>query len=754
MSKNINLYELLNSSIQSSQKSEINFSNLYELLRAILDRLETRIQGGQESDLEELQPPDQVDPASPLKPSLTPAGPGSSLQSGKYPQEASDVEPVTKSISAPSGPQQPQTGQIPAGPTMSPNASSSESHQETTVSMRNFSRLEERFDKLEALVESLKEEKEDPLLKLLRELINRRVDSSRNQTDQLTPQGALTDPQMTEREELDALEELLMNPASTEAASGSVDPDGGACHELRQQICSVRRSVQSLGDDMKQMKAQQASIEERMADQQLQDQERRNSGLRDPSTPIRSSHTPAAPGPVSGPTLKDVADAQPASKAPSGPQQQRRPKTGQKSAGPTMSPNTRSSESYQEDLNRLTERMADQQLQDQERRNSGLRDPSTPTRSSHTPAAPGPVSGPTLKDVTDLSRLTGRLNKLEALVASLREEKVDRSQLKHLRELVKKREHSASVDAPVNLPEQLEQQEALIEQLMSDRDRDAELVNDLQRALLQLQAEFESLLETTSCLQEDSIQKQSYIEELYKTTEELEENKADKNVLESVTNIDQSTLDSKVSHMQFDSVIEALNGLFQELLNKVTGQEQDWHKVICRLSSEMDCKLNRMEFDPVKTQLEERWEGINKKLQDQEAPECDDAAALRRQLVSRLNCLSCDRPVVHNSLEPNSEVMFSPCLFDKSFPRRAFKPQDKFPHHNRSKYSFKLRDCRYPAVSRGCGGKSTIVTRPVLFSDLKEMRDKRRRVWRNLPHPISQDTEESSSSLNVESAKT
>lgn len=56
---------------------------------------------------------------------------------------------------------------------------------------------------------------------------------------------------------------------------------------------------------------------------------------------------------------------------------------------------------------------------------------------------------------------------------------------------------------------------------------------------------------------------------------------------------DKSALDSKVSRLQFDSATEQLNTMFHELLNKVTDQEQDWHKVIDKLSTEMECKVER-----------------------------------------------------------------------------------------------------------------------------------------------------------------
>ncbi|MEQ2180192.1 hypothetical protein GOODEAATRI_033186, partial [Goodea atripinnis] len=115
---------------------------------------------------------------------------------------------------------------------------------------------------------------------------------------------------------------------------------------------------------------------------------------------------------------------------------------------------------------------------------------------------------------------------------------------------------------------------------------------------------------------------------------------------------DKSALESKVSRLQFDVATEQLNSMFHELLNKVTGQEQDWHKVIDRLSTEMECKLNRIELDCVKMQLEERWRGIHKKLQAQSAPEQDDAAGIRKQLLERFHCLSCDRPIMKQTPGP------------------------------------------------------------------------------------------------------
>nr|XP_029135730.1 uncharacterized protein C16orf96-like [Labrus bergylta] len=395
--------------------------------------------------------------------------------------------------------------------------------------------------------------------------------------------------------------------------------------------------------------------------------------------------------------------------------------------------------------------------------NSGLEDPST-HEPSHTPSPPrspsmfgqtleeeeahthpdagrspaGPPLSPntsgsdpeTAEAVLSLRKLMARFSKLEALVTVLKEGKVDKSQLTHLRELI---DNKGSVDVSKNLTDQLNQQRALIDGLMSDREKIMELVSGLQEEILQLQAECEKLHETTRCLQVDNKQKQSHIEELSKVTDELGEKKADKLMVQSAITTDKSALDSKVSRLQFDSETEQLNALFHELLNKVSGQEQDWHKVIKRLSTEMEFKLNRIEFDPLKTELEDRWNKINEKLQAQEAPDLDDAAALKKQLVDRFHCLSCDRPVVRNSLAPtlvDPPFLTSPPSHKSIWPF-AVKPQEKFRQNNRSKHFSEMKDYGYLAVSRSCGGRGTIITRAMMFENLKKMRNARARARQN-----------------------
>ncbi|XP_041812331.1 uncharacterized protein LOC121620367 [Chelmon rostratus] len=199
-----------------------------------------------------------------------------------------------------------------------------------------------------------------------------------------------------------------------------------------------------------------------------------------------------------------------------------------------------------------------------------------------------------MEALRSIGKVKETFNKLEARVVVLEEGKVEQSQLTQLRELIA---NKGSQDLSNNLMDQLSQHRALIDGLMSDWEKNVELVNDVQKAILQLQAEGEKLQEATRCLHEDNRQKQSCIEELYKTTEELEEKKADKQMVESEIKADKCALESKVSRLQFDSVTEQLSAMFHELLNRVSGQERDWHQVVDKLSAEMECKVKHRPSD-------------------------------------------------------------------------------------------------------------------------------------------------------------
>ncbi|XP_032946059.1 glutamine-rich protein 2 [Rhinolophus ferrumequinum] len=178
--------------------------------------------------------------------------------------------------------------------------------------------------------------------------------------------------------------------------------------------------------------------------------------------------------------------------------------------------------------------------------------------------------------------------------------------------------------------------------------QDEELLSHVQSAILQVQGDCEKLINTTSNLIEDHRQKEKDIAVLYQGLEKLEKEKANRAHLDMEIDVkaDKSALAAKVSRVQFDATTEQLNHMMQELVAKMSGQEQDWQKMLDRLLTEMDNKLDRLELDPVKQLLEDRWKSLRQQLKERSPLyQADEAAAMRRQLLAHFHCLSCDRPL-------------------------------------------------------------------------------------------------------------
>ncbi|XP_030390740.1 glutamine-rich protein 2 [Gopherus evgoodei] len=195
------------------------------------------------------------------------------------------------------------------------------------------------------------------------------------------------------------------------------------------------------------------------------------------------------------------------------------------------------------------------------------------------------------------------------------------------------------------------------------RSQDEELLSRIQNTILQVQGDCENLNATTGNLIEDHRQKQKDIALLFQSLEKLEKEKADKEHLETEIDVkaDKMALAGKVSRTQFDATTEQLNKMMQDLVNKMSGQEQDWHKVLDKILVEMDSKLDRLELDPFRQQLEERWKAIRKQLKER-SPQyaADDAAGIRKRLMAHFHCISCDRPL--EMVVPGPTIMTIPSV--------------------------------------------------------------------------------------------
>ncbi|XP_065504038.1 glutamine-rich protein 2-like isoform X1 [Caloenas nicobarica] len=199
----------------------------------------------------------------------------------------------------------------------------------------------------------------------------------------------------------------------------------------------------------------------------------------------------------------------------------------------------------------------------------------------------------------------------------------------------------------------------------------------VQASVRQLQKDYEKFSSALANLLHNRQQDQNDIKALFQALGRLEKQKADKEELLLLgidEKADKAALADKVSRSQFEASVERLKEMVEEVMSRVTGQEQEWHLFQRQLQRKMDSKPDRRELGLFWQQLEEQWKSLRGQLQEKALqPERDDAAGIRKQLLAGFHCLSCDRPL--SMLAPG--------------PGR-------------------LGECRYPAVPRSCGGPHTL----------------------------------------------
>ncbi|XP_069808538.1 glutamine-rich protein 2 isoform X2 [Dendropsophus ebraccatus] len=262
------------------------------------------------------------------------------------------------------------------------------------------------------------------------------------------------------------------------------------------------------------------------------------------------------------------------------------------------------------------------------------------------------------------------------------------------------------------------QDEATIEQSLDDQpiglqDQDGELIDYIQKTMLQLQEQCERLSKTIGSVIQDHELKQRHIDILYQTVENLDKNKADKELTGPETDMeaDRHALESKVSRTHFDATTEHLSRMIQELLGKVGAQEQDWQRLLDKINVEMQNKLDRIELEPLKNILEQCWTDLRRQLQEHPPQyEADEAAGIRKQLIRRFHCISCDRTV--DMLVPGTEMLSIPNI--SGLPaHRSNRPYTVFElnqirQQSRSDRLPQLSDFGYTSSSRSCGGSHTL----------------------------------------------
>ncbi|XP_021348673.1 uncharacterized protein C16orf96-like isoform X5 [Mizuhopecten yessoensis] len=246
-----------------------------------------------------------------------------------------------------------------------------------------------------------------------------------------------------------------------------------------------------------------------------------------------------------------------------------------------------------------------------------------------------------LLDVLEhLGKLSESHNALQKRVEDLEAEiknKMDKTDLENL-------------NLSSDMLEQLAKLKAELDALQQARDKDSDALSRAQAAILQLQADFERLHNTTKDMMEENESRNKQIQDLLAYCDRLNENKADKEYVQMEVDVkaDKRSLDNKVNHSLFDSTTNDINRMIKEILDKLSGYEDNFNTTCHKINEDIDGKLDRLELDPLKEWLESRLKALNDKLKrTQVSTEWgeDDAAGIRKQLIQKFHCISCDRPV-------------------------------------------------------------------------------------------------------------
>ncbi|XP_010214294.1 PREDICTED: putative uncharacterized protein C16orf96 homolog [Tinamus guttatus] len=201
----------------------------------------------------------------------------------------------------------------------------------------------------------------------------------------------------------------------------------------------------------------------------------------------------------------------------------------------------------------------------------------------------------------------------------------------------------ASVGTLDDIAAKLERVQDDIKHLEDEEEKALDFRKNVLEQVGQLREQCTRLQEAAERLWSDTEDVQS----LREMVEHLDMRKADKALLEQGMDVkaDKAELETKVSQEELQSAIAQLSEMMQDLLQKMSLQDQDWQKALEKLVSDMDSKLDHMVLNPLRVQLERVWRFTKKYLRQGPPFSANSAAGFKRQLFERVKCISCDRPL-------------------------------------------------------------------------------------------------------------
>lgn len=256
----------------------------------------------------------------------------------------------------------------------------------------------------------------------------------------------------------------------------------------------------------------------------------------------------------------------------------------------------------------------------------------------------GTPSGPSFELVDLLERLgklTSQHEELEARVDLLEIEMQKKGDMELLR----------SLGFSEGLNDQLRKILEDIDGLRDKQTQDVQSLDQLQKLADSFQLNLDKLNSSVVNLSEDSFRHNNQLEDLQNNCRELDERKADKDFVLSEVDLkaDKEKMDGKVNSSEFETTCDEINHMINDILNKLMGSQGDWKNALDQLNNDLDGKVDRLEFAPHREELEKQLRALAKKiaaLQSQgDRGVMDEAAGIRRQLIQRFHCISCDRPL-------------------------------------------------------------------------------------------------------------
>jgi len=179
-------------------------------------------------------------------------------------------------------------------------------------------------------------------------------------------------------------------------------------------------------------------------------------------------------------------------------------------------------------------------------------------------------------------------------------------------------------------------------------------LTSLQNGLMGLQTEVKKLSENINIAMKKNQNNYQQMQKLQKNVEVLDEVKASKELLRRDIEIkaDKKMLSTKVDRADFDLSTQHMTDKLSEFLDQFNSKDSEWQNMMEKLAAELESKLDRIELDSIKQQLEKRLSLLRKLMNERPTRyskeieiDGDDAAGFRKQLIPNYNCISCNRPL-------------------------------------------------------------------------------------------------------------